>query len=255
MNAPRPLTSLLVLALALTGCARALAPPRAPVAEEARQAVALLVERWHEFADLRTLADLRVERGGQRQRLQGVLLARAPASVRFEALSPFGPPLLAVVIHDGELTAYNAAANEAVVGPATADTAARLFGLPLEPMHLVGVLAGRAVPPTDLRLAHILPADEHGPSLELVGTDHRQRVWMDFTTGVVDRLEIAGGRYEVRIAYQRDEQARVRGFEFAAAGGYVTGTVRYRDPVVDGGVDPERFRLQVPDTAKIKRLR
>lgn len=253
MSAPRRLTSAILL-LALAGCAPVTAPPAPPVTDEARRALALLTERWQAFTDLRALADVRLERGGQRHRLQGVLLAQAPGSVRFEALSPFGQPLLAVVIHGGELTAYDAVANEAVVAPATADTVERLLGLPLAPTLLVGVLAGRAVPPAELREARVLPADEHGPSLELVGADQRQRVWMDFATGVVTRVEIAGGRRVVQVAYRRDPAAMLEGFDFAVAGG-VAGTVRYRDPVADGGIDPERFRLEVPERARVRRLR
>lgn len=225
------------------------------MSEDARRAVALLVERWHEFRDLRALADIRVDRNGQRQLLQGVLLAKAPASVRFEALSPFGQPLLLVAIHDGQLTAYNTTTNEALTGPATADTAAKLLSLPFDPDDLVGVLAGRAVPPKDIRVAEILPADDHGPSLSLIGENYRQRVWMDFTTGVVRQLEITGGRYEMRIVYQRDADGAPQGFEFSAANSYLTGSVRYRDVALGRGIDAERFRLSVPERAKIQQLR
>ena len=51
----------------------------------------LLAARWQEFRDLRALADVTLKQGKDRQRLSGVVLALAPASVRFEALSPFGP--------------------------------------------------------------------------------------------------------------------------------------------------------------------
>lgn len=235
---------------------RALPPPRAPVGEEARRALALLTRRWHGFSDLRALAEIRVERGGERRQLQGVLLARAPASLRFEALSPFGQPLLLVVIHDGRLTAYDAAANRAVVGPATAETAAQLLSLPFEPADLVGVLAGLPAPPRDVRVAEILPPDERGrPSLSVIGGDWRQRVWMDFTTGVVHRLEITGGRYEVTIGYQRDGDDRLTGFDFSAAQSYVAGSVRYRRLVLDAGVEPERFELVVPEGARVDPLR
>ena len=257
MSGPRRPSSLLLglLVLLAAGCARALPPPRQPVGEDARRAIALLVERWHAFSDLRALAEVRVARGDERRHLQGVLLARAPSSVRFEALSPFGQPALLLTIHDGQLLAYNAASNQALAGPATADTAARLLGLPFEPDDLVGILAGRPVPPRDVRVAELLPADEAGPSLGLIGGDWRQRVWMDFATGVVRQVEITGGRYEVRVVYQRGAGGEVTGFDFAAAQSYLTGSVRYRQAVFDGGVDPERFRLTLPERATVERLR
>jgi len=234
---------------------RALPPLRAPIDEEARRAVALLTARWQEFSDLRTILDVEIRRGKERQALTGVLLAKAPDSVRFEALSPFGQPVLLFTIHDGWLTAYDAATDEATIGPATADTAAGLLGLPLQPDDLVGVLGGRAVPPKDLRVAQVLPPDEQGPSLEMIGTVHRQRVWMDFTSGRVRQLDITGGRYEVRVTYLPDGDGRPRGFDLSAANDYVVASVRYRNPVFDGGIESGRFELTLPKSAKIQRLR
>jgi outer membrane lipoprotein-sorting protein len=241
--------------VSLGGCA--IAPPtlRQPVAEDARQAIALLITRWHAFSDLRALADLTFERGGQRQRLAGVLLAKAPSSVRLEALSPFAQPLLLVTVHDGRLTAYNTVTNEAVVAPASAESAARLLGLPFDPDDLVAVLAGLAVPPRDIRTAQILTPDETGPSLEIVGAVNRQRVWMDFETGVVRQLEIAGGRTDARVTYRRDAAGALTGFDVTAAQSYVRGTVAYRNLALDTGVEPDRFSLTLPKDAKIQSLR
>jgi len=225
------------------------------VSEEAREALALLIERWHQFSDLRSLADIVVERGGQRQRLSGVLLAKAPESMRFEALSPFGPPLLVSTIHAGQLVVYNTLKNEATVAPATAETAARVLSLPIDPDDLVAVLAGRTAPPKDLRVAEIVPPDADGTSLNLIGALHRQRVWMDFKTGVIRQLDIVGGRYETRIVFQRDPSGALTGFDLDAASGYVKASVRYRDPVFDGGIDDAQFAFTIPKTAKIQPLR
>jgi outer membrane lipoprotein-sorting protein len=239
----------------VTGCAIALPPPRERVTEEARQALSLLIDRWHEFSDLRALADIELQRGGERQRLTGVLLARAPGSVRFEALSPFGQPFLVAVVHDGELVAYDAAKNEAMMGPATAETTARLLSLPFDPDDLVAILAGRVVPPKDLRVVELLPADEAGPSLNLIGRLHQQRVWMDLTTGLVRQLQITGGRAAARISFQRDAAGTIQGLDLDAGQSYVTGTVRYRNVVVGSGVDPARFTLAIPKGAKIQDIR
>lgn len=234
---------------------RALPPPHQPIPADAARALELLAARWRDFSDLRTLADIRIDRGGERQALTGVLLAKAPASVRFEALSPMGQPLLLVTIHDGRLTSYNVAANAAVLGPATADTAARLLHLPFDPDDLVGVLAARPAPPKDLRVAELLPPDEHGSSLEVIGGIHRQRIWMDFETGVVRQLQIVGGRFEVRVTYLLDADGRPAGFDLTGGQAAVTSSVRYRDPAFDAGIDPERFHFSVPETAKIQQLR
>lgn len=239
----------------LSACVRALAPPHQSITEESLRAIALLAQRWHAFSDLRTLADIRVERGEERDRLTGVLLASAPASVRFEALSPLGTPMYLVTIHDGLLTAYDAGANEGVVGPATVATAERLLSLPFDANDLVGVLSGRPAPPGDVRAAEILPPDELGRSIELSGAVNRVRYWMDFQTGVVHQVQITGGRYEVRVTYSRDGDGPLQGFQLSAAQGHITGSVAYRQPVFDAGIEPDRFRLTLPETAKIQQLR
>jgi outer membrane lipoprotein-sorting protein len=247
------LDSVLVLLL-VGGCAVAIPARREPVSEEARAAVALLIQRWHEFSDLRALADIVVTRRGERQRVNGVLLARAPASLRFEALSPFGAPLLVLTVHREQLVAYNAATNQATIGVANAETAAKMLSLAVDPDDVVAILAGRTVIPKDLRVAEILPPDEHGPSLDLIGGLHRQRVWMDFTTGLVQRLEIVGGRYVARVVFQRDGDA-LKGLDLDAAEGFVTATVRYQSLALNSGIDDERFEFVVPKGAKTQPLR
>ena len=221
---------------------------------EVRRALELLDERLREFTDLRALADVVVQKGGERQRLTGALLVQGPDSMRLEALSPFGQPYYLVVVHAGQLTVYDAAKNEALVGPATAETISRVLGLPLEAGDLVAVLAGRAAPPSDLRVAELLPPDGAGPSLNLIGGAQRQRVWMNLGTGEVHRLEIGGGRATVTITYLSDGGVPA-GFDFSAGGEYVTGSVTYRNVVLGAGIDPERFTLALPKGAKIQSIR
>jgi outer membrane lipoprotein-sorting protein len=237
------------------GCAIALPPPRQPVSEGARRAIDLLITRWHAMPDLRALADIVVDRGGERQQLTGVLLAKAPGSLRFEALSPLGQPFLVAVVHDGRLTAYNAVSNEAVVGEATAETTARLLHLPFEAHDLVAVVAGHAVPPRDVRVGELLPADDLGPSLSVVGQFNEQRIWMDLQTGIVRQLQIVGGRAAATVTYLRDEAGQLTGFDVSAAERYVTATVRYRQVATGVGLEAERFALTLPKDAKTQPIR
>ena len=234
----------------------ATAPPREPIAEDARRALALLAERYAEFTGLRALADVSLRRGGERQRVQGVVLIRAPRSVRLEALSPFGPPLMVVTVHAGQITAYDALKNVAHVGPADAETVSKILRLPLDPDDLVSILAGRFAGPRDLRRAELLAPDATGPSLSLVdGADGQQRVWLDLATGVIQQREIVGSRFNALVKYRRDGAGALTGFDLDAALSYVTGSVTYRNLVEGEDIDEERFTLSIPKGAKTQPIR
>ena len=215
----------------------------------------MLAERYSEFTDLRALADIAIRKGRERQRLRGALLVRSPGSVRFEALSPFGPPLLVVTVHEGQLTAYDALKNEAHVGPANAETVAKVLGLPLDPDDLVSVLAGRVAPLRDLRSAELLPPDDAGPSLNLVSAGGRQRVWLDLETGAIRQREIVGSRFNALIKYRRDGAGVITGFDLEAALSYITGSITYQSLVEGAGIDEERFALTIPKGAKTQTIR
>ena len=253
----RKLRSSLVLlaALVAAGCAIAPPPPRAAIPPANQRVVELLAARAREFTDLRTLADVSVQRGSERYRVRGVILAKAPASVRFEALSPLGAPLMVATIHDGQITAYDATTDEVTTGPATAEAAARLLSLPFEPEDLVGVLAGRPVPPRDLRDAEIMAADADGPSIQLVGAIHTQRIWMNVETGVVRIVQISGGRGDARIVFRRDADGGMAGFDLTAGMGLLRSSVRYERPAFGAGVEPDRFVFAPPKSAKTRAIR
>jgi outer membrane lipoprotein-sorting protein len=245
----------LLAALVAAGCAIAPPPPRAAIPPASRRAVELLAARAREFTDLRTLADVSVQRGGDRYRVRGVILAKSPASVRFEALSPLGAPLMVATIHEGRITAYDATTDEVTTGPATAEAAARLLSLPFEPDDLVGVLAGRPVPPRDLREAEVMAPDADGPSINLVGAVHTQRVWMDMETGVVRLVQISGGRGDARIAFRREADGTMTGFELTAGMGLLRSTVRYERPAFGAGIETDRFVFAPPKSAKTRAIR
>jgi len=253
----RRLLSRILLCLpvaALAACATA--PPRQPIGDDARRVLALLAERYGEFTTMRALADVSVTRGGERQRAQGAVLIRAPRSVRLEALSPFGPPLMVLTVRDGQITTYNALKNEAMVGPADSETISKVLRLQLEPDDLVSVLAGRFAGPRDLRSAEVLPPDSTGPSLEVVdGAGGRQRVWLDLATGVIQQRQIYGSRFNATIKYRRDAAGTLAGFDLDAAMSYVTASVAYKNLVEGDEIDDERFTLAIPKGAKTQPIR
>jgi outer membrane lipoprotein-sorting protein len=238
----------------LAACATA--PPREPISDDARRALALLAERYSEFTTMRALADVSLTRGGERQRTQGVVLLRAPRSVRLEALSPFGPPLMVLTVRDGQITAYNALKNEALVGPADSETISKVLRMPLDPDDLVSVLAGRFAGPREVRSAEVLAPDSAGPSLDVVDSaGGRQRIWLDLGTGVIQQRQIYGSRFNAMIKYRRDYAGALAGFDLEAAMSYVTGSVTYRNLVEGEEIDDERFVLTIPKGAKTQPIR
>lgn len=252
----RRLLSNLALALALAGCATAAPPPEPPLADEVRRLVALLTLRRDEFSDLRTLAEVTLRRGATAQRFTGVLLVKPPGSVRFEALSPLGQqPLLLATLSDATLTSYNVAENTALTGPVGEKTTGRWLGVALGAEDIVGLLIGRVLPPTGMTAAEILPADAAGPSIQMVGRDRTERVWMDFETGEARKVEISGGRHTLIVDYRpepgRDLPAEIHAI---ATGTGFEATVRYRQPAIATGIDAERFRLTVPQGANVQRF-
>lgn len=202
---------------------------------------------------MRTRADVTVRRGDQVQQAPGVLLVQTPASLRFEALSPFGSPFLLLTVADETLTFYQVAENRALVGPATGDATRRWLGIPLEAEDLVGIVIGRLAPPRELREAELLPDDGAGPSLRLVGPRQRQRVWLDPETGEIRKIEIGSNDKRLTVEYERTSagdlpdrlQARAAGFE---------ASLEYQAPELSTGIDPARFTLGLPEGATVQRF-
>ena len=252
----RPLSSfLLALPVALLA-ACATAPHREAITDDARRALDLLGERYREFTTLRALADVSMKRGGDRQRVQGAVLIRAPSSVRLEALSPFGPPLMVLTVHDGQVLAYNALKNEAYTGSADAETISDVLRLPLGADDLASVLAGRFAGPREVRNAEMLAPDDVGPSVSVTdGAGARQRVWLDLKTGLVQQRQIFGSRLNAMVKYRRDEAGTLTGFDLDAAMSYLTGSVTYSNLVEGEPIDEERFVLLIPKGAKTQPIR
>jgi outer membrane lipoprotein-sorting protein len=254
MTARRLLSSALVVLL-LGGCATARLGPE-PIPDEARRLVALLTERWRTFSDLRTAADLTLRRGSTTNRFSGALLARTPDSVRFEALSAFGLPIFLLGIADETLTAYMVVQSRAFVGRLNGDTTAKYLGVPLEADELVALLVGRPIPPRDLRRAEIPAPDGNGRSVLLEGAAQTRRIWMDFETGEVQKVEIGGGRLTLVVVYDRERgQPLPTTVRATAAEMDLDAQLRYRSPTLGGGVDPARFTIALPEGVRVHRFR
>jgi outer membrane lipoprotein-sorting protein len=242
-------------ALALAGCA-SIPPARPSVSPEAVTARTRLMERWQEFQDLRTLADVRIKRGNKTQRVTGVLLLKAPSSLRFEALSPFGTPVY-VVSGDGKsLIVWEVLDQRAYILPASREASRRWLGVDVNANDLVAALAGRAVPLDHARETALLPPDDLGPSLSLRGDDGTQRIWFSPDTGAPRAIEWSGGSNPARAVFaDGGAGSPPAGVTVATLDGKLEVQVKYREPRMNTGFDPDLLRLTVPEHVKIQDFR
>jgi outer membrane lipoprotein-sorting protein len=240
--------------LALAGCASV--PVRPPVAPEAQVALARIEDRARAFSDLRTLAEIRIRRDKQVQRLSGALLLRSPASLRFEALTAFGIPVMLVAGDARSMTLWEVLDNRAFILPASADANRRWLGFALGSDDLVALLSGRVLAIKDPSSIELLAADALGPSLLLKNSDGEQRIWLDPITGQVRQVEWTGGKSPARVVF--DDSALdgpPAGLRLTTLDGKIEVVARYREPRMNTGFDPALVSLTVPEHVRIQDFR
>ena len=264
MRPPRPsrssrlrLAGGLLLAVSLSACATAPpAPAPAPIAEEARAALARIEQHRRSLVDLRSLAEITVRRGGRAQRLSGVmLLIGEPASLRFEALSPFGTPVLIVAGDPQSLTLWEVLDNRAYLAPASPEANRRWLGLALGGEDLVALLSGRARPLPDPTGVELVAPDETGPSVRLNGRDVEQRIWFDPASGQARQVEWTG-KNPARVTFTpAPPDGPPAGLRLETPDGTLRVSVTYRDPKMNTGLDPALLKLTVPEHVRIQDFR
>jgi outer membrane lipoprotein-sorting protein len=247
----------LLLAVSLSACATAPpAPAPAPIAEEARAALARIEQHRRSLIDLRSLAEITVRRGGRAQRLSGVMLLLAePATLRFEALSPFGTPVLIVAGDPQSLTLWEVLDNRAYLAPASPEANRRWLGLALGGEDLVALLSGRARPVPDPTGVELVAPDETGPSVRLNGRDVEQRIWFDPASGQARQVEWTG-KNPARVTFTpAPPDGPPAGLRLETPDGTLRVSVTYRDPKMNTGLDPALLKLTVPEHVRIQDFR
>ena len=252
-----PLALLIAGTLALGACASA--PPAAPLPPEVEGARAGLDDAWRSFKDLRTLAEVSIRQGERSQRFAGVLLLKGPGSIRFEALAPFGPPVLVVAGNAEQVTIWEVARNRAYLLPSSPDANRRWLGLALPTEDLVALLAGHVRPLRAPRTGALVAPDERGPSVRLSGAEGTQRVWLD-PAGRPLAVEWTEVKNPLRVTFTRaaDDAAAAggpRAIKLITLDGRLEVSVQYREPLVDTGFDPALLSLSVPQGVEIQDFR
>ncbi len=250
----RPLTAALGWALLIWGCAT-VAPRPQPISPEALAARARIEQWWTDFKDLRSLAEIEIRRGDRVQRLGGVILLKSPSSLRFEALAPFGTPVVIIAADPEWLTIWEVPAERAYKLPASPEANRRWLGLAMGGDELVAILAGRVIPLPNPEVVELLPADELGPALLSRSGDRTQRIWFDPETGRPMVAEWTGGPNPARVIFTEGPDGRPGKVALTTLDGKLAVSATYKNPALNTSFDPELMRLVVPEHIKIQELR
>jgi outer membrane lipoprotein-sorting protein len=196
--------------------------------------------------------EVTVSRDGATQRFDGVMLLKAPASLRFEALSPFGTPFLFLVASGREFTFYNVVENRAVVGTDSAEGVKRLLGLPFTTEELVGLLAGYVLPLGNPETASLSPSDG---LLTLSGLSWSQRIWFSLESEIPHRVEFGGGRAPVRIDFEGGDASTPPSLiTLTALDRPFEVLIRYRSAELGTGLLDGAFSLNLPARVRVQRV-
>lgn len=135
----------LMLAFASIGCPKRLGPALSePDLHDAEKLWSQLRQRASERHELRGQGKARLHSPKGDLSVAVNIAARAPADLRFEALSFFGEPVALLVTSSGEFALFDVRAPAFYTGRANAKNLAELLPVALEPDEFVSVLLGAA---------------------------------------------------------------------------------------------------------------
>jgi outer membrane lipoprotein-sorting protein len=239
----------LLAILSLAACAAPPRRPAPPLSSEVRGVIEELETRWRHFEDLQGIVEFTVERRDGTQRFLGPLLLRAPAALRFEALSPLGQPLLVVAMDGETFTLYSLVEDRAMTGRATERTIARWLDIPLPPAALVALFAGYVLPLPEIEAGTLL----RGPDewrLELQDGDGAvQRIWLDQREGRARRVEWERPGLHLHASLGPDDTVTL-----VVPERQISLRLRYQTRATSVGLSLARFRVELPDGAWVTRV-
>jgi outer membrane lipoprotein-sorting protein len=178
---------------------------------QAEKMISTLAERDRRLACVQTPAVMEYTAGDQHVKAKEEIVAKRPANLRVEAMSPFGVALL-LATQGSDLAIFEPGKNRFMRGQANADTLYRYVRIPMEPTDAVGLLMGLAPP--------AFPLDASADSVSNDGT--MLIASYGIPGSVIRELGFSGGN----LAMVRE----------TAADGHVNYMVRYSDYHDIGGL-------------------
>ncbi|HEX4211351.1 MAG TPA: DUF4292 domain-containing protein [Candidatus Binataceae bacterium] len=226
--------------------------PSARTADATRLGLGL-AQRDKQINSLQTSAIMEYSGGGQHVKVRERIIARRPASVRVEVMSPIGVALV-VAADGGQVAIFDPSKNTLMQGPASAAALDRYARIPMAPQDAVRMLM--SLTPDSAMLA--FAPDQYGMT-----TDNTHYLLYREPNGVTDyltfdskdnlaslRRTLANGResYEVQYSdYRATGPSGTIMFPYQVAASFPgTGAsvkFRYEQPALDGDIDDSTFTL------------
>lgn len=242
-----------VLLAGVLGCASTPVPRPALLAEPA-DLVRLAREPESRLLDAETRANISIEIDGVRQQARGVLLYRAPDSLRMEVLAPVGGSILSALFVRDAAVVYLPQTNQLIEGRAAA-VFRRITGMELGYYDIPRSLMGLPdLTPEDLEGLVTFAANERSYRLTLAYGLGERRIRVDRRTlhtsddVILDRF---GNLVSRRTARGRQRVGPItfpKEVRIAQAGNHIT--LQRTQTKVNTGLDSSRLRLVVPPSAK-----
>jgi hypothetical protein len=184
-----------------------------------------------------------------------IALAR-PASMRVEAVAPFGATMVLAADDAGRLMVFDPSKNVLMSGGANAATLERYVRIPLAPPAAVDLLMGLAPDPGELATPPDSVSDTDGMTVALWRLGDGGTRELGFTAGqltmVRERDSAGGQRYEVRYSDWRDTGAISFPHKVEAEFPASRITLRYEAPALNTTLAPALFVLTpAPGTRQI----
>lgn len=237
----------LLLACVATLAACAARPPARPAGSGVPHppALELFTAATTRCAGLNTLtAALRLSGRAGSERLRGTLLTglEAPASVRFEAVAPFGQPFFILAGQDERATLLLPRDDMVLADAVVADLLERLTGLRLGAQDLRLLLSACLAPPGSPRTGLL-----YGRDWQSVVVGVQTTAYLRIIDGRPRIVAADDGAWRVDYAqYQGDWPREVR---IRSVTGEVDMTAVLEDLAINTDIDPRAFEVDVPADA------
>lgn len=243
--------AVMILSGLLAGCA--LRTPSSGQSADATQLGLSLGQRDKMVSSLQTAAIMEYNGAGEHLKVREQIVARRPASIRVEVMSPIGVALV-LAADGGQVAIFDPSKNTLMQGPATAAELNRYARIPMTPQAAVRMLMG--LTPDSAMLA--FAPDQYG-----VLADNTRYLLYRQPNGLTDylttdangnllslRQTLASGRESYEVHYT-DYRASGPGGAImfpreVAASFPMTGAsvkFRYSQPILDGDIDDTTFML------------